>query len=129
MNLLEALGIQIEEATAAQVRLRMNIGPQHKQPFGIVHGGINGVLIETACSIGANQALAADEAFAAGIDLQVNHLHAVQDGVLIVEAIPDKIGHRIQTWQATIWQENGPKTAVGRCTLTTLKQKKQAANQ
>ncbi|OTN77365.1 hypothetical protein A5886_002465 [Enterococcus sp. 8G7_MSG3316] len=123
MNLLDTLGIQIEETTAALVRLRMDVGPQHKQPFGILHGGINGVLIETACSIGANQALAADEAFAAGVDLQVNHLHAVQDGTLIVEATPDKIGARIQTWQATIWQEHGPKTAVGRCTLTTLKKK------
>ncbi len=124
MNLLELLGIEIEEATAAHVRLRMEIGAAHKQPFGIVHGGINGVLIETACSIGANQALAADDAFAAGVDLQVNHLAAVQEGVLIVEAVPDKIGARIQTWQATIWQKEGPKTAVGRCTLTTLEKRK-----
>ena len=107
MNLLEALEIEVEAATADFVRLRMPIKEQHKQPFGLVHGGINGVLIETACSIGANQALAQEEAFAAGIDLQVNHLAAAQEGTLIVEA--------------TIWLASGLKTAVGRCTLTTVR--------
>ena len=121
MNLLEALEIEVEAATADFVRLRMPIKEQHKQPFGLVHGGINGVLIETACSIGANQALAQEEAFAAGIDLQVNHLAAAQEGTLIVEASPDRIGARIQAWQATIWLASGVKTAVGRCTLTTVR--------
>ena len=43
MNLLEALEIEVEAATADFVRLRMPIKAQHKQPFGLVHGGINGV--------------------------------------------------------------------------------------
>ena len=55
MNLLDYLGIQIEETTATQVRLSLVVTDQHKQPFGLLHGGINAVLIETACSLGANR--------------------------------------------------------------------------
>ena len=77
MNLLDYLGIQIEETTATQVRLSLVVTDQHKQPFGLLHGGINAVLIETACSLGANQAVAEDQ-FAAAIDLQVNHFKSGQ---------------------------------------------------
>ena len=111
MNLLDYLGIQIEETTATQVRLSLVVTDQHKQPFGLLHGGINAVLIETACSLGANQAVAEDQ-FAAAIDLQVNHLKAVKQGTVTVEAVPDRIGGKIQTWQATIRQSDGTKTAV-----------------
>ncbi|MGJ1090850.1 PaaI family thioesterase [Enterococcus gallinarum] len=119
MNLLDYLGIQIEETTATQVRLSLVVTDQHKQPFGLLHGGINAVLIETACSLGANQAVAEDQ-FAAAIDLQVNHLKAVKQGTVTVEAVPDRIGGKIQTWQATIRHSDGTKTAVGRCTLTAV---------
>ena len=37
-----------------------------------------------------------------------------------MEAVPDRIGGKIQTWQATIRQSDGTKTAVGRCTLTAV---------
>lgn len=53
----------------------------HKQPYGLVHGGLNGVLIETACSLGANENVP-ENTFAVGIDLQVNHLRSVHDGSL-----------------------------------------------
>ena len=60
----------------------------HKQPYGLVHGGLNGVLIETACSLGANENVP-ENTFAVGIDLQVNHLRSVHDGSLTVIATPN----------------------------------------
>ena len=80
----------------------------HKQPYGLVHGGLNGVLIETACSLGANENVP-ENTFAVGIDLQVNHLRSVHDGSLTVIATPNHSGQTLQ---------------VGRCTLTN-RQKKQ----
>ena len=51
MNLLEHLDIQIKQTTPEQVELTLVVRDIHKQPFGIMHGGMNGVLIETACSL------------------------------------------------------------------------------
>lgn len=119
MNLLEHLDIQIKQTTPEQVELSLIVRDIHKQPFGIMHGGMNGVLIETACSLGANQNVAQNE-YCVGVDLQVNHLRAVTSGELTIRAIPDKVGRTIQVWQATVYQKE-QKIAVGRCTLMTQK--------
>lgn len=119
MNLLEHLDIQIKQTTPEQVELTLVVRDIHKQPFGIMHGGMNGVLIETACSLGANQNVKSNE-YCVGVDLQVNHLRAVTSGELIIRAIPDKVGGTIQVWQATVYQKE-QKIAVGRCTLMTQK--------
>ena len=119
MNLLEHLDIQIKQTSPEQVELSLIVREIHKQPFGIMHGGMNGVLIETACSLGANQNVAQNE-YCVGVDLQVNHLRAVTSGELTIRAIPDKVGRTIQVWQATVYQKE-QKIAVGRCTLMTQK--------
>ena len=119
MNLLEHLNIQIKQTSPEQVELALVVRDIHKQPFGIMHGGMNGVLIETACSLGANQNIKSNE-YCVGVDLQVNHLRAVTSGELIIRAIPDKVGRTIQVWQATVYQKE-QKIAVGRCTLMTQK--------
>lgn len=121
MNLLEHLDIQIKQTTPEQVELSLIVREIHKQPFGIMHGGMNGVLIETACSLGANQNVAQNE-YCVGVDLQVNHLKAVSTGELNIIATPDKIGRTLQVWQATVYQKNR-KIAVGRCTLIVQKSK------
>ena len=117
MNLLEHLDIQIKQTTPEQVELALMVRDIHKQPFGIMHGGMNGVLIETACSLGANQNVKSNE-YCVGVDLQVNHLRAVTSGELTIRANPDKVGRTIQVWQATVYQKE-QKIAVGRCTLMT----------
>ena len=119
MNLLEHLDIQIKQTTPEQVELALMVRDIHKQPFGIMHGGMNGVLIETACSLGANQNVKSNE-YCVGVDLQVTHLRAVTSGELTIRAIPDKVGRTIQVWQATVYQKE-QKIAVGRCTLMTQK--------
>ena len=119
MNLLEHLDIQIKQTTPEQVELALMVRDIHKQPFGIMHGGMNGVLIETACSLGANQNVTPDE-YCVGVDLQVNHLRSVTSGELTIRANPDKVGRTIQVWQATVYQKE-QKIAVGRCTLMTQK--------
>lgn len=117
MNLLEHLDIQIKQTSPEQVELALMVRDIHKQPFGIMHGGMNGVLIETACSLGANQNVKSNE-YCVGVDLQVNHLRTVTSGELTIRAIPDKVGRTIQVWQATVYQKE-QKIAVGRCTLMT----------
>ncbi|MEA4828805.1 MAG: PaaI family thioesterase, partial [Enterococcus thailandicus] len=54
MNLLEHLQIKTLELSPEKVVLSLDIHAIHLQPYGYLHGGINGVLIETACSLGAN---------------------------------------------------------------------------
>lgn len=116
MHLLDYLNIETTELSKEKVVLTMKIEDFHKQPYGILHGGMNGILIETACSLGANEQLNA-HSYAVGIDLQINHLKSVPSGILMVVATADRIGQSIQVWEGKIFNDANELTAVGRCTL------------
>ncbi|MGX7023846.1 PaaI family thioesterase [Vagococcus hydrophili] len=121
MNLLDYLNIQIEEENKEQVILTMIVEDCHKQPYGVLHGGINGVLIETATSMAAMQNKPSETDYVVGIDLQVNHLKPVTSGSLRTIATPNHIGRTTQVWEAVVLDENEKKVAVGRCTLLNKK--------
>ncbi|MBD8086137.1 PaaI family thioesterase [Limosilactobacillus urinaemulieris] len=108
MNLLQYLGIKIQTVTANQVIISINVTDQIKQPFGIVHGGINATLAETAASLGANAWLADNERHqvATGVDINTQHLRAVKTGILKAVATPLKLGRRIQTWQVQTFNDD-----------------------
>ena len=118
MNALDYLDIKIEHVSKEKVTLTMIVDEKHLQPFGLMHGGINAVLIETATSIGANESLDIKKQVAVGIDIQVNHLTPAAKGELLtVIATPDHIGKTTQVWQAEITNQTQQKISVGRCTL------------
>lgn len=108
MNLLQYLGIKIQTVTANQVIISINVTDQIKQPFGIVHGGINAILAEAAASLGANAWLTNNDRHqvATGIHINTHHLRTVKTGVLKAVATPLKLGRRIQTWQVQTFNDD-----------------------
>lgn len=105
MNLLENFGICIEEVESSRVVLSMEVRDIHKQPYGIMHGGVNALLAETAASLGANCSLDATHV-ANGVNITTQHLHAVQNGKLIVTATPLHQGKTLQRWDVVIYNED-----------------------
>ena len=108
MNLIDYLKIETVGLSKKRVELLLSLADIHHQPFGYLHGGISGVLIETACSMGANQHLDSSHA-AIGIDLRY--------GTLRVIATPNKIGRNIQFWSAEVLLDEHIMIANGTCTL------------
>ena len=108
MNLLENLGIQIQSVTADQTVITVAVTDQLKQPYGIVHGGINAVLAETAASLGANQWLRDhnQDRIAIGLNINTQHLQPVTSGTIKTIATPIKCGRRTQTWRAEIYNQD-----------------------
>lgn len=125
MNLLEYLGIQSQSITADEAVVTVKVSDQLKQPYGIVHGGINTVLAETAASLGANQWLADQgcDQIAIGINITTEHLRPVSNGEIKAIATPIKRGHTIQTWQA---KEYNDKKLTSTSIITLANRLKQA---
>src|SRR5258708_35247861 len=48
-----AMNVRFVRATIDEVTAEIEIGPQHHQGYGIVHGGVYSGLIETIASVGA----------------------------------------------------------------------------
>jgi hypothetical protein len=47
-----AMGLRLVRATADEVTAEVEIGPRHRQAYGIVHGGVYSGIVETVCSTG-----------------------------------------------------------------------------
>ena len=116
MDLIDYLKIKTVLLSKKRVELLLSLADIHHQPFGYLHGGISGVLIETACSMGANQHLDSSHV-AVGIDLHVQHLDKARYGNLRVIATPKKIGRNIQFWSAEVFLDAHVLIANGTCTL------------
>ena len=98
----------------------MVVGPQHRQPLGIVHGGVYAGLVETVTSIGAAVNAARYDRHVVGLENHSSFLHAVREGKLTARAVPLSTGRRSQVWEATITDEQGRIAATGRVRLLLL---------
>lgn len=116
-TVFETLGIDVVESSADKVVLRMEVGPPVHQPFGILHGGVSAVLVESAASIGTHMNLDPLSQVSAGIELNISHLKGRRDGHVIATGVPVRIGRTLHVWAVAIADQNGDPVAVGRCTV------------
>ncbi|AZR00442.1 PaaI family thioesterase [Trueperella pyogenes] len=85
------------------------------QPYGVVHGGINAVLVEHAGSILA-LANAPDGKVAVGSEISVSHLAPNATELVRATASVIKIARSSITVSVTVTDAHGDTTAVGRLT-------------
>lgn len=97
-----ALGLLVVRATYEEVVGEIVLGPQHHQPYGIVHGGLYTAMVETLASVGAALNLAALGLHAVGLDNNTSFLKAVRVGTLRGIARPLSRGRRTQVWEVAI---------------------------
>lgn len=108
-----AMGMGYVRLTAEEVVIEWTVGPEHLQPYGIVHGGVHAGAIETACSMGA--VVQAGPGFVImGVENQTSFLRAVRSGKLTCRAVPVHPGRRLQLWEAKITDTDGKLVATGR---------------
>jgi 1,4-dihydroxy-2-naphthoyl-CoA hydrolase len=112
----DAMGMTFGRVTPTEVTMEWTVGPQHLQPFGLVHGGVYCGAVETACSMGA-LAAAGPAAEVVGIENHTSFLRPVRSGVLRLCATPVQVGQRAQLWEARITDEQGKLVATGRLRL------------
>ena len=87
--------------TEEHVESKLEVSNNHKQPMGLVHGGIYSTLAETICSYGANYG---GEGTFVGVNNNTDFLSSVEDGVIHCSAIPIKKGRSYQLWECKIHQ-------------------------
>lgn len=115
-----ALGIRLVRSGPEEVVLEYDVDDRHRQPYGIVHGGMHCTVVETACSIGAAAAAAPRGQCVVGVENHTSFIHAVRAGRVTVTARPLTRGRRSQLWQADVRSEDGTLVASGRVRLLAL---------
>ena len=112
-----AMGLHFVRATIDEVVAELEVSDVHRQPLGIVHGGVYAGMIEATASVGASLNAMPDGKYAVGLDNHTSFLHAVREGKLRVTAHPVTRGRRSHLWDADVVDAKGRTVATGRVRL------------
>jgi 1,4-dihydroxy-2-naphthoyl-CoA hydrolase len=115
-----ALGIEITEIGVDYVRGTMPVDARTRQPFGLLHGGASVALAETLGSTAANLCLEPGKEVAVGLEINANHLRAVNAGTVTGTARPIHVGRSTQVWDIRIENEAGRMTCIARLTMAVM---------
>jgi len=114
------MGLRWVKATETECVGELVVGPEHLQPYGIVHGGVHCGIIEAACSTGAAVAAGTRGQSVVGLENSTSFITAVRGGTLRVTATPITRGRKSQVWEAKVTNEEGRTCATGRVRLLCL---------
>ena len=108
------------KATADEVIGEVVVGPQHLQPYGIVHGGVHAGIIEAACSTGAALVALPRGQSVVGLENSTSFISAARGGTLRVTARPLTRGRKSQVWEGVVTDGSGKLLATGRVRVLCL---------
>jgi 1,4-dihydroxy-2-naphthoyl-CoA hydrolase len=120
LSLVNTLGIEFTEITETHVAAKMPVDYRTHQPMGILHGGASVALAETLGSIGGWLALADENQYCVGLEINANHVRSVKEGFVYGKASPLHVGRNTQLWEIKITNEEGKLVCVSRLTLAVL---------
>lgn len=108
------MGIRLVECSPERVVLTMPV-EGNTQPYGLLHGGANAVLVETAGSIGAG-VHAGPGMMVVGLDINVTHHRSATAGTVTATAEPLSRGRTVTSYQVTVRDDEGRLLCTGRLT-------------
>ena len=116
-NLDNYLGHEMIEIKENYVKSKLVVKDHHKQPMGLVHGGIYSTLAETVSSYGANFL---DGGTYVGVNNNTDFLSSVKDGEIVCIAEPIRIGRSYQLWECNMYNDE-KLCAVSKVRLSKIK--------
>ena len=104
------LGLEVESVEVGRVVFRMRVQRRHRQMHGVVHGGILATLADTVAAVAAYSTVPHGSQIAT-IEMKINFLEAVVDGVLRAEGRVLRAGRNFVVTECEIWNQDGELTA------------------
>ena len=117
---VQAAGLEFDDASPTHVSGWIELGPDHHQPWGLVHGGVYAAAIESAASVGASLAVADQDLVAVGVNNNTNFLRSMTAGRVMVDARPVQQGRTQQLWEVRITDAEGRLVATGQVRLQNI---------
>jgi 1,4-dihydroxy-2-naphthoyl-CoA hydrolase len=114
------LGFEVLEMGADHASARFTVENKHRQPFGIVHGGVYAALAEGLCSGATYMRVAGDGKIAVGSSNFTSFLRPVSEGVVKAEARALHVGRTSAVWECEFTNADGKRCAISRVTLAVI---------
>jgi len=114
---MQAAGLVLDDVQSARVTGWIDLGPEHHQPWGLVHGGVYTTAIESAASVGASTAANEHGLVAVGVNNNTNFLRSMTEGRVMIDAHAIQQGKSQQLWEVRITDEHDRLIAIGQVRL------------
>ena len=100
------LGMRFTLLTPERVEATLDIRPELKQPWGIIHGGAVMTLADTVAGAGAFMNVGPGQE-SVTIELKINLIRAVREGTIRAEAVPLHRGRSTSIWETRVTDRLG----------------------
>ena len=110
-------GLEVLECTPEEVRGRLSVVPELKQPTGVVHGGVYAAIAEALASMGTNSAVVPDGAGGLGMHNSTSFLRPIARGTVHATARPRHRGRTTWVWDVELSDDRDALCAVSRVTI------------
>jgi uncharacterized protein (TIGR00369 family) len=117
------IGLRLEELAKDYTKVSITHGPNLVQPTGILHGGIQATLIDTAAGQAIFTTLKLDRRLVT-VHLNINYFKPVEAGRIFAEASVVHKGRSVAHTEARIATEDGVLVAAGWCVFAIAKLRK-----
>lgn len=115
------LEMDFVELGADYLIMKMPVISKTKQPMGLLHGGANAALAETIGSVSAVMCVNAEKESIVGLELNINHIRAVKEGMVYATCRPFHLGRTTHVWSIEIKDENDRLVSIARLTTMVIK--------
>ena len=110
-------GLELESATPEEVRARVAVTDDHKQPFGLVHGGVFASMAEAMTSIGTYLGVRDEGKAAMGLSNQTSFLRPILGGTVHAVATRRHKGRSTWIWEVDVSDDEGRLCGLVRMTI------------
>ena len=110
-------GLEIVAASPEEVRAQVKVTDDHKQPFGLVHGGLYATMAEAMTSIGTYLGVHEEGKAAMGLSNQTSFLRPILGGTVHAVARRRHKGRTTWLWEVDVTGDDGKLAALVRMTI------------
>lgn len=110
-------GLELLELGADSARGRLVVREEHKQPFGLVHGGIYAAIAEGLTSFSTMSVVLHHGKVASGLSNQTSFLRPVTGGTIDARATCKHAGRTTWVWEVEMADDQARLCAISRVTL------------
>ena len=119
-TLVSTLGITFIDVGEHYLEAKMQVTPAHHQPAGVLHGGATAALAETVGSTAAAIFSKKENQILRGVELSINHVRGISEGLVFAKAVPIHMGRTMQLWKISIIDENNRDISFAKLTTLTI---------
>lgn len=110
-------GLELLEMTDSEVRAQVVVRDEHKQPVGLVHGGLYASIAESIASIATGLTVLDEGNVAMGMSNNTSFLRPMTAGTVHAHATRIHRGRTTWMWDVTFSDDSGRTCALTRMTI------------